>query len=112
VRGAEPVPYKADTVSSPKFTQPLVDTPQTITVIKHEVLEQQGPTSLSEALRNTPGITLQLGENGNTQTGDSVYMRGFDTSASIFVDGVRDLGSITRDTFNIDSVEVVKGPSG
>ena len=39
-------------------------------------------------------------------------MRGFDTSGSIFVDGVRDLGSISRDIFNIDQVEVVKGPAG
>lgn len=112
VRAAEDVPYKADAISSPKFTQPLVDTPQTITVIKREVLQQQGATSLTEALRNTPGITLQLGENGNTQTGDSIFLRGFDTSASIFVDGIRDLGGISRDTFNIEQVEVVKGPSG
>jgi catecholate siderophore receptor len=112
VKAAAENEFKADSASSPKFTQPLLDTPQTITVIKHEILQQQGATSLSEALRNTPGITLQLGENGNTQTGDAVFMRGFDTSASIFVDGIRDLGSITRDTFNIDSVEVVKGPSG
>lgn len=113
VRGAaDASPYKADTVSSPKFTQPLVDTPQTIVVIKKEVLQQQGTTSLSEALRNTPGITLQLGENGNSQTGDSIFMRGFDTSSSIFVDGVRDLGAISRDIFNIEQVEVIKGPSG
>lgn len=104
--------FKADTVSSPKFMQPLVDTPQTITVIKKEILQQQGATTLSEALRNTPGITLQLGENGNSQTGDSIFMRGFDTSGSIFVDGIRDLGSISRDTFNLDAVEVVKGPAG
>lgn len=104
--------YKADTVASPKFTQPLVDTPQTITVIKKEILQQQVATSLSEALRNTPGITLQLGENGNTQTGDSIFMRGFDTTNSIFVDGIRDLGNISRDTFNLEQVEVVKGPSG
>ena len=39
-------------------------------------------------------------------------MRGFDTSGSIFVDGIRDLGSISRDTFNLDQIEVVKGPSG
>lgn len=103
---------KADVSASPKFTQPLVDTPQTITVIKKEVLQQQGATSLTEALRNTPGITLQMGENGNTQTGDAIFMRGFDTSASIFVDGIRDLGSISRDTFNLEQVEVIKGPSG
>jgi catecholate siderophore receptor len=104
--------YKADRVSSPKFTQPLVDTPQTISVIKKEILQQQGATSLSEALRNTPGVTFQMGENGNTQTGDSIFMRGFDTSGSIFVDGIRDLGTISRDTFNLEQVEVVKGPSG
>ena len=104
--------YKADTPSSPKFTQPLVDTPQTITVIKKEILQQQVATSLSEALRNTPGITLQLGENGNTTTGDSIFMRGFDTTNSIFVDGIRDLGNISRDTFNLEQIEVIKGPSG
>ncbi len=105
--------YKADTVSSPKFTQPLVDTPQTISVIKKELIEQQGGTTLTEALRNTPGVsTFFLGENGSTSTGDAVYMRGFDSSNSIYVDGVRDLGSISRDTFNTEQVEVVKGPAG
>ena len=104
--------YKADVVSSPKFTQPIVDTPQTITVIKKELLQQQQATTLSEALRNTPGVTMQLGENGSTQTGDSINLRGFDSSQSIFVDGIRDLGAVSRDMFNIDQVEVVKGPSG
>ncbi|MBY0467929.1 MAG: catecholate siderophore receptor Fiu [Burkholderiaceae bacterium] len=112
VKAAAEAPYKADTMSSPKFTQPLIDTPQTITVIKKELLREQGATTLSEALRNTPGITLQAGENGNTSSGDSIFMRGFDTQSSIFVDGIRDLGSISRDVFNIEQVEVVKGPSG
>lgn len=105
-------PYKAEAMSSPKFTQPLVDTPQTITVIKKELLREQGATTLSEALRNTPGVTMLMGENGNTSSGDSIFMRGFDTSGSIFVDGIRDLGFISRDVFNIEQVEVVKGPSG
>ena len=104
--------YKADVVSSPKFTQPIVDTPQTIAVIKQELLQQQAATTLSEALRNTPGVTMQLGENGSTQTGDSINLRGFDSSQNIFVDGVRDLGAVSRDVFNIERVEVVKGPSG
>ena len=103
---------KSDVLSSPKFSQPIVDTPQTITVIKKELLLQQGATTLSEALRNTPGVTMQLGENGSTQTGDSINLRGFDSSQSIFVDGIRDLGAVSRDVFNIDQVEVVKGPSG
>lgn len=99
-------------VSSPKFTQPLLETPQTITVIKKELLQDQGASTLTDALRNTPGITFTLGENGNTTTGDAIFMRGFDTSNSIFVDGIRDLGGITRDTFNTEQVEIVKGPSG
>ena len=105
--------YKAKALSSPKFTQPLVDTPQTISVIKESLLREQGATTLTEALRNTPGAsTFYLGENGNTSTGDAIYMRGFDSSSSIFVDGVRDLGAISRDVFNIDRVEVIKGPAG
>lgn len=107
----EPV-YKAEKASSPKFTQPLVDTPQTVVVVKKELFQQQSATTLSEALRNTPGITMLMGENGNTATGDSIFMRGFDTQGSIYVDGIRDLGSISRDTFNTDQVEIAKGPAG
>lgn len=104
--------FKADKASSPKFTQPLVDTPQTIVVVKKELFQQQAATTLSETLRNTPGITMLMGENGNTATGDSIFMRGFDTQGSIFVDGIRDLGSISRDTFNTEQVEIAKGPAG
>lgn len=104
---------KVDKVASPKFTQPIADTPQTIQIISKELFNQQGATTLTEALRNSPGVgTFYGGENGSTNTGDAVYMRGFDTSNSIFVDGVRDIGSISRDIFNIEQVEVEKGPAG
>jgi catecholate siderophore receptor len=105
--------YRVDKLSSPKFTQPLLDTTQTISVITKELIQQQGATTLTEALRNSPGVgTFFVGENGSTSTGDGIYMRGFDTSGSIFVDGVRDLGSISRDVFNIEQVEITKGPAG
>ncbi|HCR7484875.1 TPA: TonB-dependent receptor plug domain-containing protein, partial [Shigella sonnei] len=52
------------------------------------------------------------GENGNSTTGDAIYMRGADTSNSIYIDGIRDIGSVSRDTFNTEQVEVIKGPSG
>ncbi|WP_151716833.1 catecholate siderophore receptor Fiu [Acinetobacter sp. TUM15071] len=104
--------YKVDTVSSPKYTQPLLDTPQTVQVIKKELLQEQGAASLMEALRNTPGITLQMGENGNTSAGDTFQMRGFSTQTSTYVDGIRDLGAVSRDVFNLEQIEVVKGPSG
>ncbi|MGZ8294158.1 MAG: catecholate siderophore receptor Fiu [Telluria sp.] len=105
--------FKADKASSPKYTEELVNTAQTITVIKKELIQQQGAVTLTEALRNTPGVgTFFLGENGNTATGDSIYMRGFDSSTSIYVDGVRDIGSVSRDVFNIEQVDVLKGPAG
>lgn len=109
--GAE-VPYKAEKSASQKFTQPLVDTPQTVQVIKKEILQEQGAATLMDALRNTPGITMQLGENGNTSAGDTFQMRGFSTQTATFVDGIRDLGAVTRDVYNLEQVEVVKGPAG
>jgi len=112
VQAAADVSYKAEKVSSPKLTQPLVDTPQTVSVIKKEILQEQGATTIMEALRNTPGITMQLGENGNTSAGDTFQMRGFSAQTSLFVDGIRDLGAVTRDAFNIEQIEISKGPAG
>ncbi|MES2534198.1 MAG: catecholate siderophore receptor Fiu [Pseudomonadota bacterium] len=105
--------YKAESVSSPKATAPLLNTPQTVQVIKEQIIREQGATTLTEALRNSPGVgTFNLGENGTTNTGDAIYIRGTDASSNIFVDGVRDLGSISRDVFNIDQIEVLKGSAG
>lgn len=105
--------WRSGRVASPKFTRPVQDTPQTIQIITDDLFNQQGATSLTEALRNTPGVgTFYVGENGGTSTGDAVFMRGFDSSGNIFVDGVRDLGSISRDVFNTEQVEVTKGPAG
>ncbi|QNA89823.1 catecholate siderophore receptor Fiu [Massilia sp. Dwa41.01b] len=105
--------FLAERAASPKYTEKLVDTAQSVQVIKKELIEQQGALTLTEALRNTPGVgAFFLGENGNTNTGDAIFMRGFDTSGSIFVDGVRDIGSISRDVFNLEQIDVVKGPAG
>ncbi|WP_307729896.1 TonB-dependent receptor plug domain-containing protein [Massilia sp. H6] len=104
---------RAEYASSPKYTEKLVDTAQSVQVITKELYEQQGALTLTEALRNTPGVgAFFLGENGNTNTGDAIFMRGFDTSGSIFVDGVRDVGSVSRDVFNLEQIDVVKGPAG
>lgn len=113
VEGTNSAEYKTDESANPKFTAPLVDTPKTIQIVPEQVIREQGATTLTEALRNSPGVsTFFLGENGNTNTGDAIYMRGFDASGSIFVDGIRDVGSFSRDVFNIESVEVIKGSSG
>lgn len=112
VKATVEIPFQSKTSANSKYTQPLLDTPQTVQVIKKEVLQEQGAVSLMEALRNTPGITMQLGENGNTSAGDTFQMRGFSTQNSTFVDGIRDLGAVTRDVFNLEQIEVVKGPAG
>jgi catecholate siderophore receptor len=104
--------YKVDKSSSFKVTQDLVDTPQTISVITKKVIEEQQATTLVEALRNTPGITLNLGENGNTNAKDNINMRGFDAQGSIYKDGIRDLANSSKDTFNTEAVEVTKGAVG
>jgi catecholate siderophore receptor len=99
-------------VSSPKFTAPLVDTPQTVSIIPKEVYTQQGAASLADVLSNTPGITFLAGEGGHVSGSNSFVMRGFDATGSIFIDGVRDSGNYGRDVYNLEQVEVVKGPAG
>jgi catecholate siderophore receptor len=97
-------------VSSPKYTQPLRDTPQTLVVIPQAVLQDQGAVTLRDALRNTPGITLTAGEGG-TAPGDNLLIRGFSARNDVYIDGARDPGVVSRDTFNVEAVEVAKGPS-
>jgi catecholate siderophore receptor len=101
----------APEIASPKFTQPLLDTPRTVSVIPDEVFLAQGATTLRDVLRNTPGITFQAGEGG-AAPGDAFSMRGFSSGNDVLLDGVREPGAYTRDAFNLEQVEVVKGPSG
>lgn len=100
----------ASQLASPKFNAPLLDTPQTITVIPQSLMQEQGASTLRDILRNSPGITFQAGEGG-TPAGDQMTIRGFSARTDMFVDGVRDLGGYARDSFNLEQVEVAKGPS-
>jgi catecholate siderophore receptor len=86
------------------------DAPQSISVIPHEVIEQQAATTMRDVLRNVSGISMAAGEGG-VPAGDNLTLRGFSARTDIFIDGIRDFGSYTRDTFNVEQVEVVKGPS-
>lgn len=103
------IPYLETEAASNKFTAPLLDTPKSVHIINHEMLEERGVTSLVEALRTTPGISFGSGEGG-TPMGDRPFIRGYEASTDIMIDGVRDLGRITHETFNLDSVEIIKGP--
>lgn len=106
-----PQGYLVPTASSPKQTAPLLDNAQTVTVVPQQIIREQGTRTLTEVLRNTPGITFDAGENGFSTSTNNFKLRGFDGSGNIFFDGARDSGSYTRDTFNVDRVEVFKGPA-
>ncbi len=85
------------------------DIPQSLTVINRAVLDAQASASLSDALRNVPGITIGGAEGG--QIGTNINLRGFSARTDIYLDGMRDRGQYYRDTYYLDSVEVLKGPS-
>lgn len=101
--------FKVDEMSSPKFTAPLREVPKSITIINEALIKERGATSLTDVLRATPGITLGAGEGG-TPLGDRPFIRGFEASTDIQIDGLRDLGRMSHEAFNVESVEIVKGP--
>ncbi|MEB0135873.1 TonB-dependent siderophore receptor [Actimicrobium sp. CCC2.4] len=110
VEGTSLPPYVGGALSSPKYTRPLADLPQTITVIPDQLMAEQGVKSLRDALRNITGISMQAGE-GNPPSGDQLKIRGFSARDDILIDGVRDVGNYFRDPFFIEQIEVTKGPS-
>jgi len=96
-------------LESPKRTRPVLDTPQTITVLSNEVIEQQNLLTLRDVLSTVPGITFGAGEGG-TGPGDNITFRGYSASNDITVDGVRDSAQITRtDSYNLEQIEVTNG---
>ena len=93
---------------SPKFTAPLLETPRSVTVLPQALIDETAATDLADALRLVPGITFGAGEGGNPQ-GDRPFLRGFDAQGSLFVDGVRDVGAQSRETFDLQQIEVIRG---
>jgi catecholate siderophore receptor len=92
-----------------KIPLTLQDTPQSVTVVPQRLLQEQASTRLEDALKNVPGITLNSGEGA--ARGDTVNLRGFSAFNDFFLDGVRDAAVYDRDTFDLQDVEVLKGPS-
>jgi catecholate siderophore receptor len=101
---------EANAVAMGKFTEPLIDTPQSISVVPQFVMKDEGVSTLRDTLRNVPGISLAAGEAG--AQGDNLTIRGFTARNDIFLDGIRDFGSYYRDSFNYEQVEALEGPSG
>jgi catecholate siderophore receptor len=95
--------------SLPRYNAPLREIPQSISVLPRAVTEQQGTTTLRDALRNVAGISIAAGEGG--AQGDNLTIRGFSARNDLFIDGMRDFGSYYRDPFALEELEVLKGPS-
>jgi catecholate siderophore receptor len=92
-----------------KLTQPVIDTPQMISITSRQVMEDQGATSLTDVFRNASGISMGAGES--SWQGTNLTLRGFNARSDMFLDGMRDFGSYTRDPFDMEEVEVLQGPS-
>jgi len=101
--------FGASTFAGFRTPTPLRDLPQTITVINRALMDSQAIASLSEALRNVPGITVGGAEGG--QIGNNINLRGFTARTDMYLNGMRDSGQYYRDTYYLESVEVLKGPS-
>ncbi|MBR9858395.1 MAG: TonB-dependent siderophore receptor [Gammaproteobacteria bacterium] len=103
--------YKANESASSKYVKPLLDTPQTVTVVTKKVMEEQQALSLRQVLSNVSGITFDAGEGGGG-SGDKINIRGFSANSNMQIDGLHDSSQNNRtDTFNIEQVEVLKGPN-
>ncbi|HEX7872836.1 MAG TPA: TonB-dependent receptor [Sphingobium sp.] len=97
--------------SSPKAVRSVRDTPQTITVLGKDVLQQQNLISLQDALSTVPGITFGAGEGGSG-FGDNINLRGYSANNDITLDGIRDSAQYSRsDSFNVEQIEVTNGAS-
>lgn len=106
----EGAPYKARISGDVRRTKPLSETPATITVLTERQIEESGANDLREILSAQPGVTIGTGENGNA-FGDRFIIRGHEARSDVFVDGLRDPGMTTRESFVVDQIEITKGPS-
>ena len=96
---------------SPKSTRSVRDTPQTVTILTKETIEQQNLLTLRDVLSTVPGITFGAAEGG-TPPSDQINLRGYSAGSDLTTDGVRDSAAYSRsDPFNLEQIEIVNGAS-
>ena len=110
VHGIQHSVYRFDKSGDLRRVADIVDTPQTITVLTQDQIQESGKTDLQDILAAQSGVTLGTGENGNA-FGDRYIIRGHEARSDVFVDGLRDPGMTTRESFATERVEITKGPS-
>ena len=100
--------YRAErSRTATKTDTPLVDVPQSVSVVTRDLIRDQSMQSLMDVARYVPGAGMAQGE-GNR---DAIILRGNSSTSDFFLDGVRDDVEYFRDLYNIDRVEILKGPN-
>lgn len=108
--GTPGAPYKAERSGDIRLTRPIAELPNTMTVLTENQIDDSGYTDLARILDAQPGITVGTGENGNA-FGDRYIIRGQEARSDVFVDGLRDPGMTTRESFVVEQIEITKGPN-
>jgi catecholate siderophore receptor len=100
--------YLADSSrTATKTDTPLLDVPQSVSVVTRDLIRDQSMQNLADVVRYVPGAGMAQGE-GNR---DTIILRGNSSTSDFFMDGVRDDVEYFRDLYNLDRVEVLKGPN-
>jgi len=100
--------YRAErSRTATKTDTPLIDVPQSVSVVTRDLIRDQSMQSLMDVARYVPGAGMAQGE-GNR---DAIILRGNSSTSDFFLDGVRDDVEYFRDLYNIDRVEILKGPN-
>lgn len=103
-------PYKAKISGDHRRVKDLAETPATISVVTQQAIQESGKTDLKDVVAQQPGVTIGTGENGNA-FGDRYIIRGHEARSDVFIDGLRDPGMTTRESFAVEQIEITKGPS-
>ena len=96
-----------DQVNSMKPPAPILNVPQTVTIITDEDILDQGFRAIADIVRYVPGVVTTQGEGHR----DALVIRGVRTTADFYQDGMRDDVQYYRSLYNVDQVEVLKGPN-
>lgn len=96
-----------DKVNSVKTPTPIIDVPQSVSITTSEEITERGITSIGQIIDYTPGVNTSQGEGHR----DAIVFRGVRSTADFFVDGARDDVQYYRPLYNIEQVEILRGPN-
>jgi catecholate siderophore receptor len=97
----------SDQVTALKTPVPIIDVPQTLSIVTDEDIRKQGFRELGDIVRYTPGVNTSQGEGHR----DSIVFRGVRSTADFYLDGVRDDVQYYRSLYNLEQVEILRGPN-